>query len=287
MSEPARIVNASTRTYTSNACGVDFRLYVQPPMMEGPCPVIVSLDADLMFGAIAESINMLVAGAEIPPVLHVGIGYAASADPTFVYSRRTLDFSPIEDTWHQDQLVASGMSIYGRIEGGGAPDLLSFIESELLPWISSNYETTDDRTLVGHSMGGLFANYVLLERSALFNRYVIGSPWLNWAFPDMFDREVAAAERSDQPSGRVLFVCGEREAELNPVLPDSMRELFGKANILELAKRMHRQLSARQYPGLETQMVVMPLQTHFTGMLAGIPLGLKTVFSLAETHPQK
>ena len=63
---------------------------------------------------------------------------------------------------------------------GHSDKFISFIEKELQPFIASNYQANNDKTLIGQSLGGLFATEVLLKKPALFNRYIIVSPSLWW-----------------------------------------------------------------------------------------------------------
>lgn len=50
-----------------------------------------------------------------------------------------------------------------KVSGGG-PKFRSFIEKELVPFIDKSYRTiAGDRTLVGHSYGGLFASWNLVS----------------------------------------------------------------------------------------------------------------------------
>lgn len=63
---------------------------------------------------------------------------------------------------------------------GHSARFISFIERELQPYIESKYKANSGKTLIGQSLGGLFATEVLLKKPALFNRYIIVSPSLWW-----------------------------------------------------------------------------------------------------------
>ena len=63
---------------------------------------------------------------------------------------------------------------------GHSGKFISFIEKELQPFIQSKYRTNNDKTIIGQSLGGLFATEVLLKQPTLFNRYIIVSPSLWW-----------------------------------------------------------------------------------------------------------
>ena len=63
---------------------------------------------------------------------------------------------------------------------GHSDKFIAFIEKELQPFMANKYKATTDKTLIGQSLGGLFATEVLLKKPALFNRYIIISPSLWW-----------------------------------------------------------------------------------------------------------
>lgn len=63
---------------------------------------------------------------------------------------------------------------------GGSAAFLQFLEQEVLPFVAGQYRTTNERTLVGQSLGGLFATEVLLRKPRLFRHYLIVSPSLWW-----------------------------------------------------------------------------------------------------------
>ena len=46
--------------------------------------------------------------------------------------------------------------------------------------LETKYQTNNDKTIIGQSLGGLFATEVLLKKPTLFNKYIIISPSLWW-----------------------------------------------------------------------------------------------------------
>lgn len=63
---------------------------------------------------------------------------------------------------------------------GGSAAFMRFITKELIPFVEANYRTFPERTLIGQSLGGLFATEVLLREPSFFNHYIIVSPSLWW-----------------------------------------------------------------------------------------------------------
>lgn len=63
---------------------------------------------------------------------------------------------------------------------GRSAKFMAFIERDLKPFINKAYKTNRAATLIGQSLGGLFAVEVLLKKPDLFDRYIIISPSLWW-----------------------------------------------------------------------------------------------------------
>ena len=63
---------------------------------------------------------------------------------------------------------------------GKSDRFMAFIEKELQPYINSKFKTTASKTIIGQSLGGLFATEVLLKKPQLFTNYIIISPSLWW-----------------------------------------------------------------------------------------------------------
>ncbi|TGD58128.1 alpha/beta hydrolase [Flavobacterium humi] len=63
---------------------------------------------------------------------------------------------------------------------GSSAKFISFIEKELQPFISKKYKTTESKTIIGQSLGGLLATEILYKKPDLFSQYVIISPSLWW-----------------------------------------------------------------------------------------------------------
>lgn len=65
-------------------------------------------------------------------------------------------------------------------DNGGSENFISFIEKELQPHIEAKYKTSDSKTIIGQSLGGLLATEILFTKPQLFNKYIIISPSLWW-----------------------------------------------------------------------------------------------------------
>lgn len=59
---------------------------------------------------------------------------------------------------------------------GGSAAFISFLEKELHPYVTQTYRVTEERTLIGQSLGGLLATEILWTQPSLFSNYIIVSP---------------------------------------------------------------------------------------------------------------
>jgi len=63
---------------------------------------------------------------------------------------------------------------------GGSEMFIQCLEKEIQPIIAKNYRTTNEKTIIGQSLGGLLATEILLTKPSLFDNYIIISPSLWW-----------------------------------------------------------------------------------------------------------
>ncbi|GGX33762.1 alpha/beta hydrolase-fold protein [Aquimarina muelleri] len=88
----------------------------------------------------------------LPEMIVVGI-------PNINFKSRMMDFSPTTD---------------GNPEQyGGGDKFLSFIKKELFPYIEENYSGSNNRTIIGHSFGGLVVMNALTNHSEMFDNYLM------------------------------------------------------------------------------------------------------------------
>ncbi|MEL6590718.1 MAG: alpha/beta hydrolase-fold protein [Bacteroidota bacterium] len=132
-------------------------------------PVLYVLDAETNFGGVSYIVQRLIKDKLIPEILVVGIAY--NTDYRNFYRLRSRDLTPVKD---KDLRMGKNID-----PTGGAPEFSAFLEFELFPFIDKQYRTQkEDRAIYGHSYGGLFGAYVLLEKPQLFNRYLLLGPSL-------------------------------------------------------------------------------------------------------------
>jgi predicted alpha/beta superfamily hydrolase len=168
--------------------------YAQSPYLPRAYPVLYLLDGDAHFHSVTGLLQFLGTGINgtyvVPEMIVVAI-------PN---TNRTRDLSP----------TAAAAGFDGKptpefMRGGGGPNFLKFIKTELIPHIDSTMRTEPYRILVGHSLGGITAIDALYTMPETFNAYIAIDPSLWW------DNQILLKRAKDYfakpaPAARTLFV---------------------------------------------------------------------------------
>ena len=119
-------------------------------------------------------------------------------------ARRIRDLTPTPNT---------GSQWKPPLGAGQGPRLLEAIASEIMPFVEANYAAaTTGRTVIGWSLGGLFALTALFHRPDLFQRYLVIGPSLWWDRRSIFADEAAwAGSHPDLPARLFMAVGSEEE----------------------------------------------------------------------------
>ncbi|MNI24946.1 Ferri-bacillibactin esterase BesA [compost metagenome] len=177
-----------------------------PPPPEG-YPVIYVLDANAVFGTMVEAVRLQSRRPDttgVVPVMIVGIGYE-TREPFSPY--RYYDFTPMATSEYHKKPDGTPLP-----EQGGAAAFLQFIEEDLKPEIEREFAVDIGRqTIFGHSLGGLFALYVLFNRPEAFQCYIAGSPSIHWNWQYLEEAERRFVANLESLNVKVLLGAGEFE----------------------------------------------------------------------------
>lgn len=162
-----------TYTIHSNILNEDRIIDVQLPQnysnqdfAKGKYPVVYVLDGDTNFSLVAslERFSTKFLFRSQPEMIVVGV---RNID-------RTKDYTPTKSlSKNKDNKLQYETS-------GGAENFINFIDKELKPFVNKKFRTTDFNILHGHSFGGLFAIYTLLNHTDSFDAYIAIDPSLWW-----------------------------------------------------------------------------------------------------------
>jgi len=211
-------------------------------------PVVYVLDAEYNFGCVAYIARRLIKNKDIPKVLLAGIAYDTTYED--FYDKRSRDLTPLS-------------KIHGY-KTGGAKSFTLFIQNELIPFIDKNYRTIPgDRTIVGHSFGGLYCSYVLFQHPDLFNRYIIVSPSLWYSDRVVFEyEEKFSIEHQDLAASIYLAAGGDESLQVR-----DNTQMFGN------------KLRERGYPNLHLKASIVEGENHRSLFPYAFTRGIRFVFA--------
>ena len=244
--EAVMIEGSEHRTIRSEKIGQTYDLLVSLPsdyVSSGKSyPVLYVLDG-WHFPLLAFFQNNNLYSERMPPVIMVNISHGVGVNPMPLRAR---DFTPTK--------------LPQEPGSGGGPAFLDFLEHEIIPLVDRTYRTQPaDRALLGHSYGGLFALYVLVERPGLFQRIAAASPVAGWDSNQLFAR--ARAHLPDLPSSVRLDLSAGDEGALEKQLLAETAAFVKLLDELKPAK-------------LDYRFTVFPGENHNSVRLASFPPAL-------------
>jgi predicted alpha/beta superfamily hydrolase len=254
---PVSIPGTETHQMRSTTNGVEYRIDVALPAGYATSgtryPVFYILDSNLAFSIATMTYRGFRLEKSVPEIIIVGIGYPGDDPAPYTpeyHASRSRDYTPT--------------NVEATLPGsGGAGPFLRFIKAELIPMIDARYRTDPaDRALGGHSLGGLFTAYALLNDPTIFKRYWIGSPSLWWDKEKIQTTVPAARARAEPAKGRALLTVGANEG---PIMVPPMQRM---AAALRLG-----------FPGLTIGSVVFPDESHVSVLGASISRALRFLYA--------
>ena len=194
-----KIPNTQQLELHSSIVGQDYVLYVNLPADYGKTtksyPVIYLLDAQWDFPLLNALYGQQYFDGFLPGLITVGITWGGkNPNPDVLRAR---DFTPT--------------NVGGSSPTGNAANFLKFIKEELIPFIGKKYRVTNDRTLMGSSLGGLFTLYAMFNETDLFNKYILTSPAVTWDNGALYSYEKNFKERESGPPIRLFMAIGGLE----------------------------------------------------------------------------
>ena len=188
------------------------------------------------------TIEVLTRTGSMPPVIVIGI---ESLD-------RNGDFTPTENE--------------NSPGSGGGPKYLNFMEKELIPFIESNYRTHPFRILEGHSMGGLFATYALMEKPDLFDAHIIMSPSFWWNNEEFITKAGTFFKSNPNLDNTLFFGIGTLESSKDWGMRKELQKFIDE-------------ITVNQPKRLRFEHMEMKNEGHMSSPLLSNYYGLKSIFS--------
>ncbi len=141
-------------------------------------PLIIILDANAFFESTLAELKFYSFIGQIPKSIVVGVGYK--------------HFQAMDSLRSRDYTFPTAIPEYEMVLSGGADNFKEFIDQELIPKLSKDYNIDNDAsTMCGHSLGGYFTLYYglksIAENSFTIKNIVSASPSLHYNHRYLFD----------------------------------------------------------------------------------------------------
>jgi len=246
-SEPITI--GETQIIHSNILNEDRKILISLPMKykagsEQKYPVLILLDGEKDFYNVVSSSRFFEHSKMNPGVIVVAIENT-DRNRDFLYTKST------------------GANSGYTGQGGGADKFLDFISTELLAYINKNYPAANYKILAGHSFGGLFSIYTLLNKPDTFDAYIAASPSLWFEKRDLvLSTEKMLSKVKDLNGKSLYFAYGGKEKD-----------------IMESSQEFEKILNQIKPAGISWKSELMPEDNHGTTPLKSYYNGLSFVFS--------
>ncbi len=246
----------------------EYQLYISLPSNYNPSdtihyPVLYILDANYSYPLISSLHNLLDSSQEIEKIIIVAIGDKDQSNATWIPSRMS-DYTPSNDP-NVDAEIANGLNISkSEVKTGGAKEFLATIRTNIIPFINNNYKTKNDYGILGHSVGGLFAGYCLINTPDLFKRYGINSPSFLWNNQEILSNQKRFITKNAELDAKVFISFGSLEPEI----------MFPSIN------SFINTLKERNYKGLTLTTQIFENETHISVVAASTCRALKVLYGI-------
>ena len=253
---------------TSNYNGFEYSLFIRLPNEyqnnDRAYPTLFLLDPEYLF-SICFDIRSIFENYIIVGVGHKDLDFKEldkkdREEKNEIY--RARDFLP----WQLDRNIfikGTDENFADRITAasGQAKKFASFINQQVIPLIDNKFRTNADRTLAGHSFGGVFATFMLLCHPENFAKYIAITPVL--ANQYYAQKEMFGVLEKESPTTKKLayFSIGGEEGDSQ--MPDYVDVL--KAACLEIGK----------LPNIDSKVEVIDGESHASVVTPSIWRGLK------------
>jgi predicted alpha/beta superfamily hydrolase len=209
----------------------------------GPYSSVYYLDADITSG---KDLRRLLAkpdiNVRINKTLFIGIAHKGIPRKSKYPQKRSRDFIPPVD--RQGKIATTA-----KASEDHANNFYAFITAELIPLINKRFNVNNRKTIIGHSLGGLFVFYCLFNKESPFKNYIALSPAL-WANRfNIFTYEQQYSLTNEGLDAYLYFSTGGKEI-FNLILPGT--------------RKMKKLLEKRKYKGFRFDYFEHKGEKHFS-----------------------
>jgi predicted alpha/beta superfamily hydrolase len=248
------------REFTSKINGQQYALWVGLPDSytkdaSRRYPVLYVLDGQLLFPLISSIHRGMWLGKDLPELIIVGVD---STRLDIWGALRFVNLAPTRSLTREAELA----KLLNGLHTGEGSAFLRVLTEEVLPEVEQRYRVSDDRTLLGHSLGGLFGASTLFQAPNTFRRMILGSPAFYWDDTVIFRIEEQFAAARKPLHTHLFMAAGGSEP----------------APMIENVQRFVSIVNNRRYDGLSLDSRVFDDETHMSVIPAIAARGLRVVF---------
>ena len=143
------------------------------------------------------------------------------------------------------------------------------IKTEIIPFIDKSYKTNTDRGIAGHSLGGLFTAYCLVNSDGYFTRFGVSSPTLTWDNEKLLNQAVIQFNENkiwDLPQTKVFISVGGKDYP----------------NYLYCFVKFYTTLESSNYQNVNLQWQVFVKESHMSVIPASMSRILSVLYGKKE-----
>lgn len=255
-----KIVIGKTDTIFSKILNERRKILVYTPNLTSPgnltnqrYPVLYLLDGEAHFVStvgLVQQLSQANGNAVLPEMIIVGI----------TNTNRFRDLTP------------------SAIGTGGGNNFMKFIETELMPYVESNYNTAPYKILVGHSLGGLTAIDVLTGNTDLFNAYIAIDPSM-WFENERFLKNAIAQLPKNKMENKRLFIGTANTMPRGMTLPRLSKDTSSETQHIRSIFKLDNFIKTKPVPGLMYAYNFYENESHVSVPLISEYDGLRFIFN--------
>ncbi len=239
-------VGSETRILDSRINDKHYKLYVNLPKSyethtDRKYPVLYALDGQYDFASIVSIQGSLRYDRRSPELIIIGVSYAGE-NPDYE-TLRANDMTP---------------TVIPQIKNSGAAEKFTAVfRDEIIPFIDKEYRTqTENRTLTGTSLAGLYTHYALFKANDLFHNFVICNPSYWYDNGHAFALERDYSKNNDSLNANVFLVSGSLDGTIS------------------LHHEMAEQIASRKYKSLHFESSISEGTGHSGAKAEGYTKGM-------------
>ena len=187
------------------------------------------------------------------------VGLSIKGDEDAWNKQRNKDYTPsIYDKEKMKISMKSGTVELDEETTGGAEEFIRFLKRVVFDEIESTYNIDKEtRGILGHSFGGLFGYYCLINHTEIFKNYILISPSIWWNKSEFLTTENIKKIKRDV---NIYLVVGKSESKM---LISPIRKMTDE---LEEIKNDRNRIESKEYEGMDHHSILP------TGIYEGIEI---------------